>query len=71
MGEFIERGETRQVLGDMLEDVMDRVDGRFFYTDDSHGHRYIVVDVTTKKYRSCPRRAWWGVTPILGHWISQ
>ena len=49
MGEFIERGETRHVLGDMLEDVMDRVDGRFFYTDDSHGHRYIIVDVTTKK----------------------
>ena len=50
MGEFIERVEARHVLGDMLEDVMNRLDGqKFFYTDDSHGHRYIIVDVTTKK----------------------
>ena len=50
MGEFIERVEARHVLGDMLEDVMNRLDDqKFFYTDDSHGHRYIIVDVTTKK----------------------
>lgn len=50
MGEFIERIPSKYVLGDMLEDVMNRLDGQqFFYTDDSHGHRYIIVDVTTKK----------------------
>ena len=50
MGEFIERVEARHVLGDMLEDDMNRLDcQKFFYTDDSHGHRYIIVDVTTKK----------------------
>ena len=50
MAEFIERVESHYVLGDMLEGIMDRFDdGKFFYTDDSHGHRYIIVDVTTKK----------------------
>ena len=48
MAEFIERAQSHYVLGDMLEDVMNRIDGqKFFYTDDSHGHRYIIVDVTT------------------------
>lgn len=50
MAEFIERGESCHVLGDLIETVMEKFHGgRFFYTDDSHGHRYIIVDVTTKK----------------------
>lgn len=53
MAEFINReGETCHVLGDLIEDVMARFDdGKFFYTDDSHGHRYIIVDVTTPKMK--------------------
>lgn len=53
MGEFIERTPSRYVLGDMLEDVMNRFDDKkFFYTDDSHGHRYIIVDVTTPNMKN-------------------
>ena len=39
-------------LGDIIDNIMDGVDRRFFYLHDSYGHKYIVVDVTTPNMKN-------------------